>query len=166
VCITGGEPLLQKDLRDLIVKIKEMGYAVKLDTNGSFPQALKSLVEDKLVDYVAMDVKNCPEKYALTADADESIVERVDESIKFLLSSVIPYEFRTTVVKEFHDAESFQQIAKWISGAEAYYLQSFVDSDEVLEKGLHAYEPEELEAFRQMILPEVPSAKLRGVEVS
>ena len=110
VCITGGEPLLQKDIKDLIIKIKELGYAVKLDTNGSFPDVLKSLVSQNLIDYVAMDVKNSPSKYALTADASESVVEKVDESIKFLLSGAIPYEFRTTVVKEFHTPTDFEEI--------------------------------------------------------
>ncbi len=163
VCITGGEPLLQKDLRDLIVKIKEMGYAVKLDTNGSFPQALKSLVEDKLVDYVAMDVKNCPEKYALTADADESIVERVDESIKFLLSSVIPYEFRTTVVKEFHEPTDFEKIGKWIEGADKYYLQSFVDSGDLIGEALHALPKTEMEQCMNFVRPFVKKVEIRGI---
>jgi pyruvate formate lyase activating enzyme len=163
VCITGGEPLLQKDLRDLIVKIKEMGYAVKLDTNGSFPQALKSLVEDKLVDYVAMDVKNCPEKYALTADADESIVERVDESIKFLLSGVIPYEFRTTVVKEFHDPTDFEKIGKWIEGADKYYLQSFVDSGDLIGEALHALPKMEMEQCMNFVRPFVKKVEIRGI---
>lgn len=163
VCITGGEPLLQKDLRDLIVKIKEMGYAVKLDTNGSFPQALKSLVEDKLVDYVAMDVKNCSEKYALTADADESIVERVDESIKFLLSGVIPYEFRTTVVKEFHEPTDFEKIGKWIEGADKYYLQSFVDSGDLIGEALHALPKMEMEQCMNFVRPFVKKVEIRGI---
>ena len=166
VCITGGEPLLQEDIAAFLKELKQMGYAVKLDTNGSFPDRLQALIEAGLVDYVAMDIKNSPERYAETSGTTGLYHDAVMRSVELLKQGLVPYEFRTTVVKEFHDAESFQQIAKWISGAEAYYLQSFVDSDEVLEKGLHAYEPEELEAFRQMILPEVPSAKLRGVEVS
>ncbi len=166
VCITGGEPLLQEGIAEFLRALKQMGYAVKLDTNGSFPDKLQELIEAKLVDYVAMDIKNSLERYAQTSGTNGLYNQMVERSVELLKKGLVPYEFRTTVVKEFHDAESFQKIASWIEGAERYYLQSFVDSDEVLEKGLHAYEPAELEAFRQMILPKVPSAKLRGVDLS
>ena len=163
VCITGGEPLLWKDTRDLIIKIKELGYAVKLDTNGSFPEVLKSLVNDKLVDYVAMDVKNSPEKYALTADADTSVVEKVDESIKFLLSGVVDYEFRTTVVKEFHTPADFEKIGKWIEGADKYYLQAFVDSGDLICQSLHALPKTEMEECVKFALPFVKKVEIRGI---
>ena len=166
VCITGGEPLLQEGLGSFLRALKQMGYAVKLDTNGSLPDKLQEFIKAHLVDYVAMDIKNSPERYAETSGTTGLYNHAVERSAELLKKGLVPYEFRTTVVKEFHDAQSFQQIASWIEGAGAYYLQSFVDSDAVLEKGLHAYEPEELEAFRQMILPKVPSAKLRGVDLS
>ena len=165
VCITGGEPLLQEGIAEFLRVLKQMGYAVKLDTNGSFPDKLQEVIDAKLVDYVAMDIKNSLEHYAETSGTTGLYNHAVERSVEILKQGLVPYEFRTTVVKEFHDADSFKQIASWIEGAENYYLQSFVDSDEVLEKGLHGYEPEELEAFRQMVLPKVPSAKLRGVEL-
>ena len=163
VCITGGEPLLQKDIKDLIIKIKELGYAVKLDTNGSFPDVLKSLVSQNLIDYVAMDVKNSPSKYALTADASESVVEKVDESIKFLLSGAIPYEFRTTVVKEFHTPTDFEEIGKWIEGADAYYLQAFVDSGDLIGTSLNALPKMEMEQCMNFARPFVKKVEIRGI---
>ena len=166
VCITGGEPLLQEGIAEFLQKLKQMGYAVKLDTNGSFPDKLQELIDAHLVDYVAMDIKNSLERYAETSGTTGLYNQAVERSVELLKKGLVPYEFRTTVVKEFHDAESMQQIALWISGAERYYLQSFVDSDQVLETGLHAYEPDELEELRRMILAKVPSAKLRGVDLS
>lgn len=163
VCITGGEPLLQKDIKDLIIKIKELGYAVKLDTNGSFPDVLKSLVSQNLIDYVAMDVKNSPSKYALTADASESVVEKVDESIKFLLTGAIPYEFRTTVVKEFHTPTDFEEIGKWIEGADAYYLQAFVDSGDLIGTSLNALPKMEMEQCMNFVRPFVKKVEIRGI---
>lgn len=163
VCITGGEPLLQKDIKDLIIKIKELGYAVKLDTNGSFPDVLKSLVSQNLIDYVAMDVKNSPSKYALTADASESVVKKVDESIKFLLTGAIPYEFRTTVVKEFHTPTDFEEIGKWIEGADAYYLQAFVDSGDLIGTSLNALPKMEMEQCMNFVRPFVKKVEIRGI---
>ena len=163
VCITGGEPLLQKDIKDLIIKIKELGYAVKLDTNGSFPDVLKSLVSQNLIDYVAMDVKTSPSKYALTAGSSESVVEKVDESIKFLLSGAIPYEFRTTVVKEFHTPTDFEEIGKWIEGADAYYLQAFVDSGDLIGTSLNALPKTEMEQCMNFVRPFVKKVEIRGI---
>lgn len=166
VCITGGEPLLQENIGQFLEELKRLGYAVKLDTNGSFPDRLQELTGRGLVDYVAMDIKNCPERYAETTGTTGLYNDAVAQSAEFLLQGRVPYEFRTTIVKEFHTADELRKIAAWIHGADTWYLQSFVDSDAVLEKGLHAYEAAELEAFRQMILPEVPSAKLRGVDLN
>ncbi len=166
VCITGGEPLLQENMAEFLRELKRLGYAVKLDTNGSFPEKLQELVEANLVDYVAMDIKNSLNRYAETSGTTGLYNSAVAQSAAFLMQGHIPYEFRTTVVKEFHTADDFRQIAEWISGARAYYLQSFADSEQVLQKGLHAYEPSELEAFRQLILPQIPAAQLRGVDLS
>ena len=166
VCITGGEPMLQEKLDVFLRQIKEMGYAVKLDTNGSFPDKLQELVNMQLVDYVAMDIKNSPARYAETTGTTGLYHSAVQQSVEFLLKGSVPYEFRTTIVKEFHTAEDMRAIAEWIAGAEAYYLQSFVDSDQVLQSGLHAYTAQELEAFRQIVLPKIPSAKLRGIDLN
>lgn len=166
VCISGGEPLLQDGLAAFLRDIKALGYAVKLDTNGSFPEKLRELVEEGLVDYVAMDIKNSPARYAETTGTTGLYNQAVAQSAEYLMQGHVPYEFRTTVVKEFHTEKEFQQMAAWIQGAKAWYLQSFVDSEQVLVDGLHACEPEELESFRQQVLSLVPSVKLRGVDLS
>ena len=162
VCITGGEPTIQADLYIFIQKIKDMGYSIKLDTNGTNPQLLEKLVEDKLIDYVAMDVKNTSLKYPETAFCTENALKRVKESVDYLLKGMIPYEFRTTVVRELHDAGDLKEIASWIAGADCWYIQSYKDSDNVIDHRFHAYSKEELE---EMILgiEEVP-VFLRGVE--
>ena len=162
VCITGGEPLLQSDIGSFMLKLKQMGYAVKLDTNGSFPDRLKKLVSEGIVDYVAMDVKNSPEKYALTAGNDNVSVESVKESIEFLLTDAVDYEFRTTVVKNFHRIEDIREAARSISGAKRYFLQYFVDSGEVLESGLEPVSKEIMEKMRDEAAVFVASAEIRG----
>ena len=139
VCITGGEPLLFGDeLYDFIIEIKKLGYAVKLDTNGSFPERLAALIEAGLVDKVAMDIKNSPEKYALTAGVENFDIASILKSVELLKSSGVDYEFRTTVVKELHSASDFEAIGKMIEGAKAYFLQSFVDSGDLIGEGLSA----------------------------
>lgn len=164
VCISGGEPLLQPDLPDLLKEIKVMGYYVKLDTNGSFPERLKAVVDNGLVDYVAMDLKNCTDRYSETIGMPPLYQAKIEESIDYLLSGSISYEFRTTVVRELHNMEDIVKAAERIKGAQQYYLQGFVDSDHVLQQGLSAYSAQEMENIRQSILHLVPSAKLRGVE--
>lgn len=163
VCVTGGEPLLNADIGALLEKIKALGYAVKLDTNGSRPQALKALVGAGLVDAVAMDIKNAPERYAETVGLRAFDLKPVRESVAYLLTGAVPYEFRTTVVREFHDADSFVEIGRWIKGAPRYFLQGFVDSERVLEGGLHPCTKEEMERFAAIVRPFVGQAELRGV---
>lgn len=163
VCITGGEPLLQKDIKEFIELIKSYGYLVKLDTNGSYPEKLKELVNAGVLDYVAMDVKAPPEKYPILTGVDGFDITPINESICFLKEGKVPYEFRTTVVKEFHEPQDFVKIGEWIKGCEKYYLQQFVDSGDVISGGLSAYSSEEMEEIRQKILPLVPVAQLRGV---
>ena len=162
VCITGGEPLLQKDIEDFMKKIKDMGFALKLDTNGSFPDRLKSIIDKGLVDYVAMDIKNSKEKYSLTAGLDIDI-SKISESISLLLGGKVPFEFRTTVVKELHSPEDIVSISEWISGTEAYFLQSFTDSGDIISSGLSAYSPEEMKSILTLVQKNIPSAKLRGI---
>ena len=137
VCITGGEPLLYSGIAELISGIKACDLAVKLDTNGSFPEKLKSLVKKGLIDYVAMDIKNSFEKYPTTSGKDDIDISKINESIDFLMSSDIDYEFRTTVVRELHTTQDIVAICKRISGAKKYFLQNFVDSGDILENGLN-----------------------------
>lgn len=164
VCVTGGEPLLQPDLEEFLISLKELGYLVKLDTNGSNTTKLKSLVQKKLVDYVAMDIKNSPAKYGITIGIENYDMKQIFESVDFLLKGTVPYEFRTTVVREFHSREDFEDIGKWIQGAERYYLQSFVDSGDVIAQGLHSYKKDILEQALSVVVKYVPTAELRGVD--
>lgn len=137
VCISGGEPLLHDELEAFIKKVKDMGYAVKLDTNGSFPEKLKSLVEKGLIDYVAMDIKNSFDKYPPTCGVENIDISKIEESIDFLMSSSVDHEFRTTVVRELHTTQDIVSICKRISGAKKYFLQNFVDSGNILQNGLN-----------------------------
>jgi pyruvate formate lyase activating enzyme len=164
VCLTGGEPLMRPDLKTLCEKIKALGYPVKLDTNGFRPGPLKELIDAGLIDYAAMDIKNSPERYPLTAGRDALDLKPLYESIALLKEGRIPFEFRTTVVKEFHDEDSFTAIGEMIRGAENYYLQCFTDRDSVLYAGLHAPSREELSRYAALVSPFVGRVSIRGVE--
>lgn len=161
VCVSGGEPLIHADIGEFLRKIKELGFAVKVDTNGAFPDRLKALCGEGLVDYVAMDVKNSPERYAKTAGAEIDI-GKIKESAAFLMSGAVGYEFRTTVVKQLHRAEDMLKIGQWLKGAQAYFLQNFRDSDTVLKRGLSPLSDEELEAFKRLLRPFIPAVRIRG----
>lgn len=169
VCITGGEPTLHTDLPDWIRQIRALGYLVKLDTNGTNPQMLQSLIETGLIDYCAMDIKNTPEKYGMTAGLESGNHVRFDlaaisESAKILIQQKkIPYEFRTTIVRELHDESDMHVISKWIAGAEAYFLQSYTDSAGVLCEGYHAHPEETLQKYVSICRRFIPNTVLRGV---
>lgn len=175
ICITGGEPTLHADLPEFIVKIRDLGYQVKLDTNGYAPEVLKRLLDEKLIDYVAMDIKNCPDKYALTAgmcrDSDSEVgifqLDRIEQSIRILKESSVSYEFRTTVVKELHTIEDMLKIADWIKGCPYYFLQQYQDNENVIGSHFHGYRKEEMEEMAEA-LRKVPGmtgeVALRGVE--
>ena len=162
VCITGGEPLLQAGIEDFLRKVKELGFLVKLDTNGSFPKKLKSLVAEGLVDYVAMDIKNSREKYNFTADCEINIAD-IEESIAFLMSGAVDYEFRTTVVKEYHNIEDMKAIGEWIKGAKNYFLQNFVDSGDLIKDGLSAVNSTELYKMQEILSGFVVKTEIRGI---
>lgn len=163
VCVTGGEPLLQPNIEEFIRKIKKLGYAVKVDTNGSFPEKLKSLVESGLVDYVAMDIKNCPEEYGTTAGVPNLDVSSIIESVSYLKEGHVPFEFRTTVVKGYHTKENFEKIAQWLQGTEKYFLQNFVDSGDLIGKDTMGCSEEEMKGFLEIVHTYVPCAQLRGI---
>ena len=163
VAITGGEPLMQSDIVEFISEIKNLGFAVKLDTNGTFPEKLKLLVEQKLVDYVAMDIKNSPEKYALTSGLSEIDIGSIKTSVNFLLSGNVDFEFRTTVVKEFHTIEDIEKIGKFINGAPRYYLQNFVDSGNLIGENLHPVSKEELAKMKEIVSPFIKNVEIRGI---
>ena len=163
VCVTGGEPLLRPDLESLLARIKALGYPVKLDTNGSLPDRLERLISAGLIDYVAMDIKNSPARYAETVGVPALDLTPFRESVAFLLSGAVDYEFRTTVVREFHDTASMEAIGQWIAGAKRYFLQAFVDRDTVIQSGLHPRTEAEMNKFRDLLRPLVPAVELRGL---
>lgn len=162
VAVTGGEPLLSAALPSFLREIKALGYPVKLDTNGSFPDRLEAMINDGLVDYVAMDIKNSPEKYAFTAGA-EGYLPAVERSVSLLMRAAVPYEFRTTVVAEHHSADDFHKIGRWLQGSSQYFLQNYVDSGDILSSGLHAATKEEMEIYLAIAREYIPNTKLRGV---
>lgn len=163
VCITGGEPLMQKDIAEFIAKIKALGYAVKLDTNGSFPAKLKELVEKGLLDYVAMDIKGSMENYANCIGFSEFDTIDVQKTIDFLLTDVVDYEFRTTVVSELHDEADIEKLALRIKGAKRYFLQQFVDSGDLIGQNMTAVEEQTIKKMLDVALKYILSAKIRGI---
>ncbi|MBQ2252696.1 MAG: anaerobic ribonucleoside-triphosphate reductase activating protein [Clostridia bacterium] len=162
VCITGGEPLLY-DLEDFIFRIRALGFAVKLDTNGSFPEKLGDLIEKRLLDYVAMDVKNALSRYGETVGILDFDTEKVKESIELLKRGSVPYEFRTTVCREFHTEAEFCELAKLVDGAERYFIQNYNPEGVHIGKELTPYNKEELESFLPLFEDRVKRVELRGM---
>lgn len=163
VAITGGEPLMRRELPDFIRKIKALGYPVKLDTNGSFPDRLRALVEEGLIDYVAMDVKNAPARYGETVGFQKLGLGPIEKSVEFLKSGAVDYEFRTTVVKELHRSEDMVAIAEWLQGAKRYFLQQFKQSEQVPDEGLTAPDYQTMQDYLQIVRKKVPAAEVRGI---
>lgn len=163
VCVTGGEPTLMPDLPEFISKIKELGFLVKLDSNGYRPDILKSLVNNKLIDYIAMDIKNCESKYALTTGVQELNIDKIKESINFIMNCGIDYEFRTTIVRELHSPQDIEQIGLLIKDCKKYFLQSFIDSGDLIHTGYSAYSTEEMQQLLEMARQKVTKTTyLRG----
>ena len=163
VAITGGEPLLRPELPALLEKIKALGYAVKLDTNGAFPERLEQVVRAGLADYVAMDVKNSPARYAQTVSMAELDLAPIEKSVSFLLRGIVDYEFRTTAVAEFHDDASFLSLADWLAGARRYFIQCFEPRQTVLQADLHAPSPAQLHHWAELVRPNIADVSLRGI---
>ena len=164
VVLTGGEPLLQPDAAEFLQAVRELGFAVKLDTNGCHPAALAEILEAGLADYVAMDVKNSRARYAETVGVPGFGLSPVEESVRLLRESGVDCEFRTTLVRELHRPEDLDDIAVWLEGAPKYFLQNFVDSGNLIGRGYHGFSPEELRAFADRVRPHFGCVALRGVE--
>jgi len=168
VCVSGGEPTLYKNLPEFLARIKELGFLVKLDTNGSRPAVVKELVEKNLVDYIAMDVKNSPAMYAQTVGLETMDLAPVEESLRFLIGGNVPYELRTTLVSQLHTEASIQDMGQWLQSLvtgmkpKKLFLQSFVDRDTVLFSGLSAPEPETTKGFAKILEPFVDSVTIRN----
>ncbi len=163
VAITGGEPLMNPDIADFIKQIRDLGYSVKLDTNGSYPDRLKSIVGEGLVDYIAMDIKNCKEKYAETVGLKSYDLSKIEESVDFLKKNAVDYEFRTTVVKEFHTVEDIRKAAEWIKGAKRYFLQNFVDSGNLIDGSVSGVDKSIMLEMQKTAAEFVPQTQIRGI---
>ena len=163
VCVSGGEPLLQTDLTDFLREVKALGYAVKLDTNGSNPALLGLLIDEGLLDYAAMDIKNNLSKYCETAGVPGLDLDTVVQSAELLMQERIPFEFRTTLVREFHTLEDVLEIGRWLQGAPRYFLQHFVDSGDLLSGGLHPVEEDEMRVMADILRSYVKEVELRGI---
>lgn len=163
VVLSGGEPLLQPDAADFLAEVKAMGFSVKLDTNGCHPDALADILDRRLADYVAMDIKNSLEKYPWTVGVPGFDTAPVERSARLLMEGPADYEFRTTLVRPFHEVGDMETIGRWLRGARRYYLQAFVDSGDLVGGGCAPFTPEEMEGFLQAARPFFQSAALRGL---
>lgn len=169
VCITGGEPTCQEDLPVLLAAIKDLGYPIKLDTNGTRPAVVKALVEEGLVDYIAMDVKNSPAQYGRTVGISGFRLDKVEESLKFLITGTADYELRTTVVEEYHGEKDMEEIARWLGSlapgkkVSRFFIQLFADRDTVLCPGLHTLQEEKVRRFREILATCTEFVEIRGI---
>ena len=164
VAITGGEPTLQPGLDSFIEKICEMGFKVKLDSNGYRPEILEKLLSSGNISYIAMDIKSSPENYGRAAGVENIDLDKINESIGIIKNSGVPFEFRTTAVKGIHTAGDFLSIGKWLGNVPNYFIQRFVDSGDVLEDGYQAFSKEEMTSLLVMARVHIPNARLRGVD--
>lgn len=161
VCLSGGEPLLQKGVEEFFRKVKEMGFKTKLDTNGTRPQYLKEILESGFVDYVAMDIKNSPARYAETVGVKAFNLSDIYKSIEVLKASGVEHEFRTTVTKTFHDEKSLLEASHMIEGASQWYLQTYRESENVIDPTVEGYTEEEMKSLFELLIKTVPFVKLR-----
>ena len=168
VCVTGGEPTLQPDLKEFLRKVKEIGLQVKLDTNGYRPEVLKDSVENRLVDYVAMDIKSSKAGYGVaTGWESKSLFDmnNIEKSVEYLMQNKIPYEFRTTVVRELHTQREIEEIGNWIKGCRAYFLQMYEENENVIERGFHACSKEKMSKFFEILKKYIDNIQFRGITI-
>lgn len=164
ICISGGEPTLAPDLLDFMKEIKELDYNIKLDTNGYKPEVVKAVIEQGLVDYIAMDIKSSKEEYPVLCGKPNLEIERIVETVSIIQTVGIKHEFRTTVVNPFHTEASFEAIGQWLQSDSPYYLQEFRDSEDVIQPGLSTFSQETMLHFKDILLPYLPNTHLRGME--
>lgn len=164
VCITGGEPTLQADLPQFINKIKDMGFKVKLDTNGTNPDMIRSLLDDKLIDYIAMDIKHSPSKYNTIACMPHFDIDIISKSVKIIMNSNIDYEFRTTLMQECHSIDDMLSIGEWLKGADAYYLQAYRESDTVINPIYSSPNLATMKIYAAALQKYIPNTNLRGID--
>lgn len=163
VCLTGGEPLMQKDVIDFLRFLKSFGYKVKLDTNGFYPERLAEAIENGLVDYIAMDIKSSRENYSKAVGIPDIDISKVEESVRLIMDSGIDYEFRTTAVKGLHIVSDFEKIGEWLQGARKYFIQQFIDSGDIISGGLEAFSKEETQKLLAAVRKGIETAEIRGL---
>ena len=162
VVVSGGEPTLMPDLKEKIIVLRKLGFLIKLDTNGTNPETIKDLYESGLIDYVAMDIKNSFKKYPLTVGVKNAYLDKVSQSIQYLMNSGIDYEFRTTLIDEFHDTQDIREMAETLKGAKRLFLQKFVDRESCIQRGLHEVSKEKAESFVDILKQFIDKVSLRG----
>ena len=162
VVVSGGEPTLMDDLTEKIEAIRALGYKIKLDSNGTNPDKIKELIDKKLIDYIAMDIKNSEDRYAETVGVKNPLIDKIKQSISIIMNSGLDYEFRTTLVAEYHSKESIETMGELIKGAKKLYLQKFVDREGVIKKGLHPVEEVWASSFKDILSKYVSKVELRG----
>ena len=162
VCVSGGEPTLAPDLLSFLNNIKELGFLVKLDTNGYRPDVLRAAIEGGLVDYVAMDIKNSKSGYSRAVGLSDLDISRIEESTDILMKKNVPFEFRTTLVRELHTAQDIVEIGEWLKGDESYFLQTFKDSGDLISSGFSGYDEKETKDLLNTLKVYIPNAQIRG----
>jgi len=162
VCISGGEPTLQHDLKDFIKRIKELGYLIKLDTNGYRPEVLKSLIDEGLIDYVAMDIKASKDSYGIAVGIENFDISPIEKSVEILRGESITFEFRTTLLKGLHTEEDIKKIGEWLKGTERYFLQNFKDSGDLISDKFVGYDEKQTLSLLNTLREYIPNAQIRG----
>lgn len=163
IAVTGGEPTLRPELADLLRLIRRYGYATKLDTNGTYPDVLQALIDEGLVDYVAMDIKNSRSKYPQSVGCENVDMDAIERSVAILRSGVVGHEFRTTVVRGLHTEADMEDIGRWLEGERRYFLQNFVDSGALIVPGTCGVSREDMRALLAAVRRYIPDAQLRGM---
>lgn len=162
VCVSGGEPTLMPDIIPFLYNIKKMGFAVKLDTNGSRPDVIADAISEGIIDFVAMDIKNSKESYAKTVGLPNFDISPIIESAELLMHGEVDFEFRTTLVRELHCEADITSIGKWLAGNQKHYLQTFADSGDLLSQGFSSYDKKETEHLLTLLKQYIPNAQIRG----
>ncbi len=163
ICLTGGEPLAQKDSIDFIRFLRTFGYKIKLDTNGFYPERLEEVIKEGLVDYIAMDIKSSPENYGIAVGIPDIDITPMLKSVELIRNSGIEYEFRTTAVKGLHLVSDFEKIGVWLAGVSRYFIQQFIDSGDLIQQGFDAFNEEETAILLAAVRKQVKSAEIRGL---
>lgn len=162
ICISGGEPLINEDIFELFKEIKNLGYLIKLDTNGTFPEKIEKAIKEKLVDYIAMDIKNSKNKYLKTSGINNLDISKIEKSVEILKNSNIDYEFRTTIIEEYHDKKDIEEIGNWLKGSNKYFLQYYTYSEDIIGEKLTKPNKETMDLYKNILEKNIKTVEIRG----